>query len=97
MLMTPLMTVALGALPRELYGHGSAIMNTLQQLAGAAGVAVLIAAMTVGAGAAASDGAPEALALVLGSQDAFVVGGVLGLVAVVASPFVHRLREDAHR
>ena len=37
MLMTPLMTVALGALPRELYGHGSAIMNTLQQLAGAAG------------------------------------------------------------
>jgi DHA2 family lincomycin resistance protein-like MFS transporter len=97
MLMTPLMTVALGALPRELYGHGSAIMNTLQQLAGAAGVAVLIAATTVGAGAAASDGAPEALALVLGSQDAFVVGGVLGLVAVVASPFVHRLREDAHR
>lgn len=95
MLMTPLMTVALGALPRELYGHGSAIMNSLQQLAGAAGTAVLIAAMTVGAAAAAADGAASDLAQVLGTQDAFVVGGVLGLVAVACSPFVHRLREHA--
>ena len=93
MLMTPLMTVALGALPRELYGHGSAIMNTLQQLAGAAGTALLIAAMTIGAAAAASGGAAGNLSLVLGTQDAFLVGGILGLVAVVASLFVRRLPE----
>lgn len=98
MLMTPLMTVALGALPRELYGHGSAIMNTLQQLAGAAGVAVLIAAMTIGAGAAAGDGATAELAQVAGTQDAFVVGGILGLIAVIASPFVRRLpAEPTHK
>ncbi|WP_264795923.1 hypothetical protein [Arthrobacter mangrovi] len=30
------MTVALGSLPREQYGHASAIMDALQQLAGAA-------------------------------------------------------------
>ena len=36
LMMTPLMTTALGSLPRILYGHGSAILNTLQQLAGAA-------------------------------------------------------------
>ena len=29
LVMTPLMTVSLASLPRELYGHGSAIMNTL--------------------------------------------------------------------
>ena len=39
LLFTALMTTALGSLPRGLYGHGSAIMNTLQQLAGGAGTA----------------------------------------------------------
>lgn len=92
MLMTPLMTVSLGALPRRLYAHGSAIMNTLQQLAGAAGTALLVAAMTIGAAAAADGGAPEAQAHVLGAQDAFVFGGCLGLIAVVCAPFVRRLR-----
>src|SRR5699024_9683423 len=42
-LFTPLITTALGSVPKHLYGHGSAIMNTLQQLAGAAGTAVMIA------------------------------------------------------
>ena len=92
MLMTPLMTVALGSLPRNLYGHGSAIMNTLQQLAGAAGTAVLIAAMTIGAAAAASGVASETQ--VSGTQTAFIVGGVVGIVAVVCSPFVRRIREE---
>ncbi|MBB6120847.1 DHA2 family efflux MFS transporter permease subunit [Nocardiopsis algeriensis] len=92
MLMTPLMTLSLSSLPRDLYGHGSAIVNTLQQLAGAAGTAVLIAAMSIGAAAAAGSGAGSAAAQVLGTQDAFVVGGVLGLVAVVCAPFVRRLR-----
>ncbi|MFD1212403.1 hypothetical protein ACFQ36_10180 [Arthrobacter sp. GCM10027362] len=97
LLMTPLMTAALGALPQNLYGHGSAIMNTLQQLAGAAGVAVLIAAMTIGAGAAVSNGAAEAAAQILGTQDAFLVGGIIGLVAGVCSPFVRRLHAEAGR
>ena len=52
LVMTPLMTVSLASLPRELYGHGSAIMNTLQQLGGAMGTAVLIAALTIGASTA---------------------------------------------
>lgn len=96
MLMTPLMTVALGALPREQYGHGSAIMNTLQQLAGAAGTAVLIAAMTIGTSLAASSSIAGNVALVDGVRVAFTVGGILGLVAVVCSPFVRRL-ENAGR
>ncbi|WP_082812831.1 MDR family MFS transporter [Cellulomonas timonensis] len=89
MLMTPLMTVSLSALPRELYAHGSAIMNTLQQLAGAAGTALLVAAMTIGAAAASGSGAQ---AQAVGTQKAFLLGGCLGLIAVVAAPFVKRLR-----
>lgn len=87
MSMTPLMTVSLGALPPRLYGHGSAIMNTLQQLAGAAGIAVLVAAMTIGADAAA----PGPGALAEGVRTAFTVGGCIALVAVIAAPFVRRL------
>ncbi|MEV6818145.1 MDR family MFS transporter [Nocardiopsis dassonvillei] len=94
MLMTPLMTLSLSSLPRRLYGHGSAIMNTLQQLAGAAGTALLIAAMSIGAATAAGSFGP-AEAQALGTQDAFVIGGCLGVVAVLCAPFVRRLRADA--
>src|SRR5690625_1608524 len=67
MIMTPLMTASLGSLPRALYGHGSAIVNTLPQLAGAAGTAILIAAMSIGASKAAADGAGAVAAQVTGT------------------------------
>ncbi|TCJ31164.1 MDR family MFS transporter [Nocardioides jejuensis] len=40
---TPVFTLGLGALPPELYSHGSSLLGTLQQVAGAAGMALLIA------------------------------------------------------
>lgn len=94
MIMSPIMSAALGGLAPRLYGHGSAIMNTLQQLAGAVGTALLVAALTVGAASAGAAGLAEAEALASGTRGAFVVGGVLGLVAVIASLFV---RGTAHR
>ncbi len=39
LVFTPLMTSALGSLPRRLYSHGSAVVGTAQQVAGAAGTA----------------------------------------------------------
>src|SRR5699024_5754109 len=82
MVMTPLMALSLGALPRELYGHGSAILNTLQQLAGALGTAVFIALLTLGALHAADSGASPEVAQADGSAWAFAFGGVLTTVAV---------------
>ncbi len=38
-MFTPLFTISLGALPPHLYGHGSAMVGTVQQVAGAAGTA----------------------------------------------------------
>lgn len=80
MIMTPLMTVSLSSLPSQLYAHGSAALNTLQQLGGAAGTAVFIATMTMGTQAtgSASDGTARA----------FIVGGVGMLLVVVAVCFV---------
>ncbi|WP_394233528.1 DHA2 family efflux MFS transporter permease subunit [Niallia oryzisoli] len=48
MVTIPSQTNGLNALPRELYGDGSAAMNTLNQVAGAAGTAIAITLLTVG-------------------------------------------------
>lgn len=59
LLFTPLFTFGLGDLPKRLYPDGSAIMNTLQQVAGAVGTALFVALSAViatglsGTGAAA--------------------------------------------
>lgn len=80
MMFTPLMTDALSALPDRLYSHGSAILTTLQQVAGAAGTALFV---TVMAKASASGGAPD----MPGVHAAFVAAAVIGAVAVVLSFF----------
>lgn len=82
MVMTPLLTLSLGSLPRSLYGHGSAILNTLQQLAGALGTAVFIALLTLGAAVAAASGASAEVAQASGASWAFVFGGVITTAAI---------------
>ncbi len=94
LMMTPLMTTALGSLPAQLYGHGSAILNTLQQLAGAAGTAVMIAALSVGTSLAAQSGAATAEATASGTRSAFILAGVIALFALVGSFFVQRVTGD---
>ncbi|AJE34078.1 lincomycin-resistance protein [Corynebacterium humireducens NBRC 106098 = DSM 45392] len=94
LMMTPLMTTALGSLPKHLYGHGSAILNTLQQLAGAAGTAILIAALSFGTRAAAAGGADQAQATADGAHTAFIVAGVMAVLVLLASPFVSKVAEE---
>jgi DHA2 family lincomycin resistance protein-like MFS transporter len=86
--LTPLLTTALGVLPGELYGHGSAIVNTIQQLAGAAGTAIFVTVMSTTAAAAVSGGADAVAGQASGVQAAFMVGGIVSLVAVVLTFFV---------
>lgn len=95
LMMTPLMTTALGALPKRLYGHGSAILNTLQQLAGAAGTAIMIAALSFGTLLASEGGAASAEAVAAGTRVAFLAGGVIAVLALVFSLFVTRVQPEA--
>ena len=90
LMFTPLFTVSLGALPPRLYSHGSAMLGTTQQVAGAAGTALFVAVMTLGSGKAAATGADAATALTSGIATAFVYGAVISLGAVVAACFVRR-------
>lgn len=75
MVMTPLMTLALSSLPRHVYADGSAIMNTLQQLAGAVSTALFIALLTLGSGRAAASGVAEPVSA--GAAWPFALGAVL--------------------
>lgn len=81
----PLMTTALGALPRRLYSHGSAILSTLQQVAGAAGTALFITVMTTATIAGAQAGTAVPVALMDGIHNAMVWGAVISLVAFAGS------------
>lgn len=87
---TPLLTSALGSLPRKLYSHGSAIVSTIQQVAGAAGTALFITLMSVGAASAAADGAGDIAATNAGVHTAFVLGACVATAAVVLACFVRR-------
>ncbi|GAA2736145.1 MDR family MFS transporter [Actinocorallia aurantiaca] len=88
--MTPLMTSALGSLDESLYSHGSAILNTLQQLGGAAGTALFVAIMTMGADTAVKGGMTPVSAQAAGIHDAFLWGAGLGLAAAFLSFAVRR-------
>ncbi|MGO2060288.1 MAG: DHA2 family efflux MFS transporter permease subunit, partial [Microbacterium gubbeenense] len=80
---TPLFSSSLGSLKRHLYSHGSAALNTLQQVAGAAGTALLIGIYSSGLHAGVADGTDPASAGAVGAQSAFLVGACIAVVAVV--------------
>ncbi|MCP3425217.1 DHA2 family efflux MFS transporter permease subunit [Rothia sp. AR01] len=97
-MFTPLLTSALGSLPAQLYSHGSAIMSTLQQVAGAAGTALFVTLMAIGAAAAAGQGVTDATAATsAGVHTAFTVGAGLSLAAVVLAVFVRGTNTGSQR
>lgn len=88
---TPLFTAALGGLPPRLYSHGSAVLGTAQQLAGAAGTALFVTLLTIGAAGAASTGADGvAAATAVGVRTAFLVGAVISLFGIATAALVRR-------
>ena len=93
-LFTPLITTALGSVPKHLYGHGSAIMNTLQQLAGAAGTAVMIAVYSGVSQSAMLRGVSEEVALADGANSAFFACACVAVVALVFALFITRVPTD---
>lgn len=89
-MLTPLMTDSLSALPDELYSHGSALLATTQQVAGALGSAAFIAVAALGSHNPA--GLPDAAGLRL----AFLVAGGVGIIGAVVALFYTRGRIDSH-
>lgn len=81
LLFTPAFTTGLNPLPPHLYSHGSAIMSTLQQVAGAAGTALLVSIFAV---------VSAASGFVAGMQAAFLTATLIAVVAVVLSAMMRK-------
>lgn len=82
-MFTPLFTIGLGSLPMRLHSHGSSLLGTLQQVAGAMGTAIAVMVMTSRAAQLVAGGTSPDVAAVAGLQWAFAVSAVLCLVVVV--------------
>jgi MFS transporter, DHA2 family, lincomycin resistance protein len=90
LLFTPLFTVSLSAVKPSLYSHGSAVIGTIQQAAGAAGVALFVALMSARAATLAAHGFAPIDALTGGVRGGFLCGASISLFAVACVFFVRR-------
>jgi len=91
-LLPPLFTAGLGSLPMHLYSHGSALISTVQQVAGAAGAAVFVALFTIALAASGTTdvtvSAPSDIAD--GARAAFLFAAFVSLGMVVTALLVRR-------
>lgn len=85
LLFTPAFTTAMNPLPQPLYSHGSAVLNTLQQLFAAIGTAALVAVVGIGSAAAAAQGMDADAAALQGFRTAFRVAAVLSVGTLLLS------------
>ena len=90
LLFTPLFTAGLGAVKPELYSHGSAIIGTVQQVAGAVGTALFVTVMSIQSAALAADGSAATVAVAGGVRAAFLAGAIISVFAVAAAFFVRK-------
>lgn len=94
LMFTPLFTSGLNSLPPHLYSHGSALVGTLQQVAGAAGTALLVTVMAIGAARAMTHGASDVGALTAGIHAAMFVGALMSLVTLVLVTFIGKAKTE---
>lgn len=96
LVMMPAQTAGLNQLPSHLHPHGTAILNTLQQVSGAIGTALYISIMSSGQKQYLSNvsdpQAPAEIAkgLAYGINNAFWFGVIIALVALVLGLFIRK-------
>ncbi|TDL30345.1 DHA2 family efflux MFS transporter permease subunit [Jeotgalibacillus sp. S-D1] len=83
MVMMPVTTAGLNQLPPHLIPHGTAMNNTMRQVAGAVGTALLVTVMT-------SNALPEkgTSGLVHGVNISFMVAGISAIIGLVLAFFI---------
>ena len=90
LMFTPLFTAGLGAVTPHLYSHASALVGTVQQVAGAAGTALFVAIMSAQTAALAAGGASTDAAAAGGVRMAFLAGAIISVFGVVGAFFIRK-------
>lgn len=95
--MMPAQTNGLNQLPKQLYPDGTAIMNTLQQVAGAVGTAVAITIMSIStANYVNANGNTVAAQLegsIQGVQNSITFGLIIAIIGFVLSLLLRNVRQ----
>ncbi|MDX2375778.1 DHA2 family efflux MFS transporter permease subunit [Microbacterium sp. LRZ72] len=87
---TPLFSSSLGSLEPRYYSYGSAIVSTIQQVAGAAGIALMITVMSGVATTAIAGGAAEVAAEAAGTRVAFLLAAIVATPTILLSFFIRK-------
>ena len=90
MSFTPLFTASLGSLQPKFYSYGSAVIGTVQQVAGAAGIALMFGVMAAASSAATAAGISEVEAIAAGTHAAFLTAAVLSLPLIVGAFLIRK-------
>ncbi|MGF3056647.1 MDR family MFS transporter [Microbacterium sp. YY-01] len=85
---TPLFTASLASLKKEHYSYGSAVIGTVQQVAGATGIAVMMAIYTVVATGLGDPDAPHSVAS--GAHTAFLIGAIIATGTIPVAFFIRK-------
>lgn len=103
LLLMPVQTAGLNQLPNRLNAHGTAISNTVRQVAGAVGTSLLITVMSsrakthaaemMSSGAAQTKEQLAMQASIQGINDAYLVIVGIGVVALLLSFFIKKVKQ----
>jgi DHA2 family lincomycin resistance protein-like MFS transporter len=89
---TPLFTAALASLKPKFYSYGSAVVGTVQQVAGAAGIAVMMAIFTTAVSAGGGTEVPGAVAA--GTRISLTIGAIIATVTIVGAFLIRKPEDD---
>jgi len=94
MSFTPLFTASLASLQPKFYSYGSAVVGTVQQVAGAAGIALMIAILSAVQAAQLEGGAAPAVAGAAGAHAAFLVAAIVSLPLLVGAFLIRKPADE---
>ena len=89
MVMMPVTTAGLNQLPAHLIPHGTAMNNTMRQVSGAVGTALLVTVMSQ-----AAQPSRGVEGLVHGVNVSFIVAGISAIVGLIMAFFIRQPKED---
>lgn len=89
---TPLFTASLASLQRRFYSYGSAVIGTVQQVAGAAGIAVMMAIFTTVVNSGGGTEVPAAVAE--GTRVSLTISAVIATVTIAGAFLIRKPADD---
>ena len=87
---TPLFTSSLASLEPRFYSYGSAVVGTMQQVAGAAGIALMITIMSAVQATAEAGGLSTTAAGAQGAHAAFLVAAIISIPLILGAILIRK-------